>query len=280
MKFNPRYPAVFVSIFLLAVCGTLRAEETDTVKTKKPFHPKYYFYFGAYSPNISTTFILDGKNLPGTLFSLENDAGLDQKPWLFRFDAMGQFTKRSGVTVSFVNVSRGHTWVIDRDVRIRDSTYHVGASLNIYFNTQFYSASYNYFIFSRPEWKAGVSIGVRFLLVKAGVTAETTNHSDHAEGVVIPAPAPVIGLYGTGYMTKRLQFKYNLDYFNISVKGVSAGVLDNRVSLEYYIIKNVGLGGAINYLYYRVREIPIGENFDGEFKYTLNGFNLYAAFRF
>jgi|GEM_PF-2599462 len=269
----------FCTIVLLVICPAVLHGQ-DSAKVKKPFYPKYYFYFGAYTPNISTTLILDGKTLPGTLINLESDAGFEDKPWLFRFDAMGQFTKRSGLSVSYINNNRSHGWVVDRDVKIRDTTFHAGASLNIYFNTQFYFASYNYFIFSKPDWKAGLSIGVRFLYVKAGVELETTNFSGYAEAVTVPAPAPVIGLCGTAYMTKRLQVKYNLDYFNISVQGVKAGVLDNRIGLEYYIIKNLGIGGSLNYLYFRIKEFPISENINGEFRYSLNGFNLYAALRF
>jgi hypothetical protein len=268
-------PVAFLLILSIApACG----QEADTVK--KVFQPRFYIYIGAYSPNISTTFSLDGNKTPGTVLSLENDLNFDSRPWLIRFDGMAHFTKRSGLSLAFMSINRNSQHIIDRDINIRDTTFHIGAELNVYFNTIFYSASYNYFVFSHPQWRAGLSVGVRFLVVKIGVNLEATNVSGYAENVAVPAPSPVLGINGSAYMTKRLQVKYNLDYFNISVKGMKAGVLDNRIALEYYFIKNVGIGGSLNYLYYRVREIPIRENLDGEFRYALSGFSLYAAVRF
>jgi hypothetical protein len=265
---------------MLLFGNRLFAQDTTASSEKKPFRPKYYIQMGAFRPVVSTSLQINGERGPGVIVSLEDNLGFSERPWVFRAEGTANFTKRSGVALTYVKLNRKQDWSVDRDFTIFDTTFSVGAKLGIYFNTTFIAASYKYTIFSKPTWDAGLAVGIRFMQVKVGVDLETQNTSDYAESVTVPAPVPVLGVFGTAYLNDRLRMRYNFDYFTISVQGTRGGVLDNRFALEYYFIKNLGLGAAVNFLSYQVKEIPLEENFDGQIKYSLNGFSFYLTTRF
>jgi hypothetical protein len=113
-----------------------------------------------------------------------------------------------------------------------------------------------------------------------GLSLQTNNFSGFGESAFLPAPAPVLGMFGSGYMTPKFRGIYEFSYFNVSVQGVRGAVIDSRAALEYYFFKHFGLGGSITFLSYTLKELPLSDNFDGTFKYSLNGFSLYLTSRF
>lgn len=123
-------------------------------------------------------------------------------------------------------------------------------------------------------------MGIRFLRVHTGVKLETNNFSNYSASVILPAPVPAFGLFGSAYMTQRLRVLYNFDYFSIAINGIQGAVLDNRFALEYYFIKNLGVGGSLKYMSYQVKELPLSKDFEGEVKYTLSGFSIFFTARF
>lgn len=263
------------------LCYSAMAQDSTKVRHKKQHYKnQYYISMGAFRPTVSTTIQINGERGPGAILSLEDNLGFSDNSWLFRVDGTATFTKRSGVTLTYVKLDRKQDWTADREVSIFDTTFDVGAKLGIYFNTTFIAASYKYNIFSHEKWEAGLSVGIRYLSIKTGVELKSNNFSDYSESVNVPAPVPVFGIFGSGYMTERLRARYNFDYFTIEVKGIRGGVLDNRFALEYYFIKNLGLGASVSFLSYQVKEIPLAEKFDGQIKYSLNGFAFFLSGRF
>lgn len=269
-----------ILLFALLLSNNINAQDTTSSDTKKHFKNQYYITMGAYRPTVSTTLQVNGAKGPGVILSLEDNLGFSEHPWLYRADATANFTKRSGVTMTFVQLNRKQDWEADRDVTIFDTTFSAGAKLGIYFNTMFIAASYKYAVFSNPTWEAGLSVGIRFLQVKTGVNFESENFSDYAESVTVPAPVPVYGIFGSAFLTERLRTKYNFDYFTLEVSGIRGGVLDNRFALEYYFIKNLGLGANVSFLSYQIEEMPLAEDFDGKIKYSMNGFSFYLTAKF
>lgn len=269
-------------MLLIALITTNFLFAQDTVKTdsKERFKNQYYLTFGAFRPTVATTLQVNGAKGPGVILSLEDNLGFNEHPWLLRADATANFTKRSGVTATFVQLNRKQDWEADRDITIFDTTFSTGSKLGIYFNTLFFAASYKYNIFSHENWEAGLSVGIRYLQVKTGVSFESENFSDYAESVTIPAPVPVFGIHGSAFMTERLRAKYNFDYFTIEISGIQGGVLDNRFALEYYFIKNLGIGANVSFLSYKVEEMPLAEDFEGQIKYSMSGFAFYLTAKF
>lgn len=253
------------------------AVKQDSVKQKKV---NFYVSFGVYQPNVSTIFEVNGNKGPGAVLSLEQNLGFNSNPYLYRTSASVSFKRHSAVELTYVQLNRSNNWEVDREIKIFDTVFDVGAKLDLYVNTAFVSATYKYAIFRKPTWDFGFSAGIRYLQVNMGLSAQTQNFSGVSESAFIPAPAPVFGMFGSGYMTPKFRGIYELSYFNISVEGVRGAVVDSRAALEYYFFKNFGLGGSMTFLSYTLKEVPLADNFDGTFKYSLNGFSLYLTAKF
>jgi len=263
---------------LLDPCSSLFAQDSITIK--KPFRPRFYLQTGGFRPYVATTLQINGSKGPGAILSLEDNLGFSERPWVFRAEGTANLTKRSGVGLTYVRLNRRNDWTADRDITIFDTTLHAGAKLGVYFNTTFIAASYKYTIFYKPTWEAGLAVGIRYMQIKTGVELKAQNVEDYNESVNIPAPVPVLGIFGAAYLTDAFRMRYSFDYFTLSVEGTKGGVLDNRFALEYYVIKYLGVGAAINFLSYQVKEIPLEKDFDGQVKYNLNGFSFYLTGRF
>lgn len=245
------------------------------------FKPKYYFYAGGFVPEIRTEIRFDSKTAHlGTVLSLENNLNFDSQPRLFRADGIAKFSKRSTAALSFIAINRSRTFTIDKDIEFKDTVFEVGAKANMYFNTNYWALSYRYSIFSKPTWNAGISTGFRALTIKTGISAESTRLGSYSADSKLLAPALLIGFHGSAYLLNRLQFRYTWEYLKLNINGIKVTVIDNNFGLEYYILRNVGIGGSYSYVSYKVREIPFNPEFSGMIEYTIFGFYLYVAVRF
>lgn len=280
------------TLFFLCCFNLAFAQDTSAVKTNPPAETNvksdsvkqkkvnFYVSFGVFRPNVATIFQVNGNKGPGAYLSLEQNTGFDANPILYRTSASVSFKKHSAVELNYVQLNRSQSWEVDREIKIFDSVFDIGAKLDLYVNTSFVSATYKYSIFRKPTWDFGLSAGIRYLQINMGLQAETNNYSGLGETAFIPAPAPVLGVFGSGFMTPHFRGVYEFNYFTVSVNGIRGSVIDSRAALEYYFIKNLGLGGSITFLNYILKEAPISDNFDGSFRYSLNGFSLYLTARF
>ncbi len=294
MKFNLQlvHLKTFSILAFLLMSSMVFAQETTTLnndsvisdtKANEFYKQKkvnFIVTFGVYQPTVSTILEVNGNRGPGAVLSLENNLGFDANPILYRGSASVSFKRHSAVELTFVQLNRSNNWEADREIKIFDSVFDIGAKVNLYVNSTFISATYKYSIFNKPTWNFGFSAGIRYLQVDMGLSAQTNNFSGFAESAFIPAPAPVLGIFASGYMTPKFRGIYEFSYFNVSVNNVRGAVVDSRAALEYYFFKNFGLGASMTFLSYALKEVPISNNFDGTFKYSLNGFSLYLTSRF
>lgn len=245
------------------------------------FKPRLYLYFGGYVPEIVTSIRFDSKTAHvGTVISLENSLNFDENPKLLRADGIVRATKRSSFSLSFLSINRSRSWVLEKDIKFLDTTYTTGASAKMYFNTDYWGLSYRYSIFSKPTWSAGLSFGARILIVKTGISAESKLFGSYSSSSQLVIPAPLLGLHGSAYLMNRLQFRYTWEYLKLTVEGIDIYVYDNNLALEYYILKNVGMGLSYAAVTYKVNEIPFSDEFSGEIEYSISGFSLFLAARF
>ncbi len=250
-------------------------------KADSLFKPRFYLYAGGFSPEINTSIRFDSKTARvGTIISLENNLNFDSKPWLFRADGIAKLGKRSTVAMTFLAINRNRSFTLDKDINFMDTTFEVGANASLYFNTNYFSLSYRYNIFAKETWSAGLSLGARVLTVKTGFTANSKKLGSYSSYSSLVVPAALIGIHGSAYLTPRFQFRYTWEYLKLNVEGIDIYVFDNNLSLEYFILKNVGLGASYSNVAFLVKDLPFSDEFTGEIKYNWSGFSLFVAARF
>lgn len=266
----------FLFLFILFSTSLSAQRKADSL-----FKPRFYLYAGGFAPNVTTSLRFDSKTVHvGTILSLEENLDFDDQPKLFRIDGTAKLSKRSTVALTFLQINRSRDFTVDKEIKYLDTTIDVGASANLYFNTNYWSLSYRYSLFAKPNWSAGLSLGARILTVKTGMSASSIRLGNYTSESELIVPAALIGIHGSAYLTPRFQFRYTWEYLKLNVEGINIYVFDNNLALEYYILKNVGLGASYSNVTFLVRDVPFSDEFTGEIKYSWSGFSLFLAARF
>jgi hypothetical protein len=240
---------------------------------------RVYVTAGLFSPNMTTSVRIDSEIGLGTELRLEDDLRFDEQISVFTVGALVRVKERSQFIFSFTNMSRNSNFVIDEQIDLDDQTYNIGGTLDMSFDVNYYALTWRYSFFSKANWNAGASFGIRAVQFIANAKA-VANQVDKSVSASVTAPAALIGLHGSGYLTERLLGRYNIEYFGLSIEGIDINVLETRASLEYFILENVGLGVAYSTTRYRVAEIPFNDDFKGRFVFDFSGANLFLSARF
>ena len=242
-------------------------------------NPFLYISAGGYSVEMETRLRLDSERGLGTDVSLEEDFKLLNDQFVFRTDAFLRVKKRSQFNFSYTSIQRSRTATLDRDISILDTTFYVGADVKFFFDTYYYALTYRYSFFDKVNWNAGLSFGIRAIEFRTGING-TLNENTYGDKTSFWAPAILVGLHGSAYLTPRLLGRYNFEYFQVSVEDIEVNILETSASLEYYIHKNVGIGVAYVTNEYLVKKIPFNDSFDGKVTFNFSGFSLLAVARF
>ncbi|MGN6645047.1 MAG: hypothetical protein ACTHJT_00845 [Cytophaga sp.] len=251
----------------------------DSLKVARMPKYRYYIYGGTFFPVSETTLRIDGKFV-GTSINVENDFKLKGKGVSFRTEALAQLSPRSAVSLTYFSVFRHGESVLDRDFTYGDSTLNAGARLSSYFNIRFMGATYRYSVFYDKNWNVGFTTGIRVLNLDVGATLDRNNGSVYSNSLSVFIPVLLIGIHGSAYITPRLLGRYSFEYFGLTVQGINGKVIDNRLTLEYYLLKNFSLGCSFTNIKYMVTDFPVNSRFDGDVGYSVTGFALYLGARF
>ena len=230
---------------------------------------------------MNTSMRIDTDRGFGTDISLENDLKFKTYISAFRVSAMYRLKEKSQFLLSFTDMNRSKTLTLDRDIKIGDTTFYANASLKAKFDVNYYSLTWRYSFFNKTNWNAGLSFGLRMVEFKTGFVA-TGSHlqrSYQADPILL-APAALIGIHGSGYLTPRLLGRYSLEYFQLTVTGTKLTVLETQMSVSYYFTKNLGLGAGYANTAFNLTSLPLDNKFEGNVNFSFQGFTLFATARF
>lgn len=280
---NKNYIKSALASFLLVSSFFVNAQQDSTVTTPKDTTEKiqrFNISLGGFFPLVTTAVRFNSESgAIGTDIHLEEALGLTSHPKVFRLDGIYQMTKRSSFKATYFQMNRKQTWVLDKDITIRDTTFNIGLTLDYKFNMQYFGLNYMYSPIVNKNFRAGLSVGLRYLYFDAEFKAEG-NKINKSAGGGVGVPVMLFGLNASGNILPKLIGRYDFQIFQLSVQGISALVYENRLALEYYFTKNIGIGGSYNTVLYNVQQVPLSTNFKGEVKYSINGLSLFAAFKF
>lgn len=267
-------------IFLLAaVLPNIATAQSYLDKDSVYHNPRVYITAGVHDLNLQTELRLDSDIGLGTSISLEDDLKLLNEGFVFQAGGIVRAKRRSQFVFSYTGILRERNVEIDENIDFADTTFYVGAQAKFYFNTYYYSLTWRYSLLEKTNWNAGFSVGLRMVQFKTGLDA-SFNGSEYGSESTIGAPALLLGLHGSAYLMPRLLGRYSFEYLQLSVSDISIKILETRASLEYFVLKNVGLGVAYSTNKYLVENIPFNNDFEGRVSFEFGGFSLMASARF
>jgi hypothetical protein len=240
-----------------------------------------YVYGGITKASVNTTakFEITNPAIPdiNTSLQLEKDLAFSESPSLFYFRILagGRFQFAG----SYMSLKRSGDSYLTRNFSIGDQSYSVGAHVMGYLNTQYFSGTVRGSILYNPKVTAGLSLGVRYYKLKAGINASSGSLSFVKDGT-FDVPAIVPGIHASCYPLPSLLLRGSLEYFQLKLSHTTATVVDAQISAEYYILKYLGVGVGYSYLDLRGEGLPDNDLYLKDVNYTIEGMNFFAAFRF
>ncbi|WP_298534978.1 hypothetical protein [uncultured Algibacter sp.] len=269
----------FCSLFLITlIFSTKSLAQSYETKEGDSINPRVYVTAGYYFPSINTSLRIDGRLGLGTEIGLE-DLGLEEDKSVFKLGGVVRVSPKSQLAISYTSINRNASATLERDITIGETTFEAGSGLSFKFNVDYYALTWRYSFFNEKNWNAGLSLGARAVSINTGFNARV-NSRFLDENTSVTAPAILFGVHGSAYLTPKLLARYSLEYFYLSVNGIDINVVESNASVEYFFFKKFGLGLAYSTNDYLVRDVPLGEDFNGKIDFNFGGFNLFLSGRF
>lgn len=271
---------VILRHFILIMSAPLLGFSQSYMGNDSTLHvPRFYVSVGGYFPEITTTIRVDSKLGLGTEIGLENDFKLDNRIGVFQVEGILRLKEKSQLAFGFTNLNRGNNFQIEEDISFGDTTFYAGADAALNFDVYYYALTWRYSFFNKPNWNAGLSLGMRVMNFKASLDANVNSRS-YDQSFSVAAPALLVGVHGGAYLTPRLLGRYSLEYFQVSFSGIDINIIETDVALQYFFLENVSIGGGYSTNSYKVNEVPLNDSFSGKVLFDFSGFNLFVTARF
>ncbi len=239
------------------------------------------FFLSSINTRLSLT---DASGHGGTEVDFSRDLGGRDNLTLFRADGEWQIAANHKIQMSYFDIDRNASKVIDHTINWGDQTYTVNTTLRSEFQTAVTKLNYGYTFYrndARTQEVTGL-IGFHITKFKANLSASA---SGIAEGGDVTAPLPVIGLEWKARLTDKLTSYVAYEYFGISLDDKYKGSLsDFQAMLEYHVWRHWSLGGGYN-RYTSRASVTSDRSINGEqlklsMRHNYNGLMLFLATHF
>ncbi len=256
--------------------------EQKTQKESEVPWEQFSLNLGVFISNIDSSLAIKGNRI-GASVDVEDTLGLDSSISAFRADAIWRFTdnRRHRLDLSWFDLSRDATKVLERDVEIGNSVFPIGATVKSKLDIRILKASYSYSFFQDDRFDLAASFGL--FVVPLEYEFESQGFNRIYEQDSITAPLPVIGLRGDFAITPKLFWKTSLEAFYVEFDRYEGSIIDVKLALEYNLFKNVGFGLGFEHLEVDVdaenSDFPMVD-FHGSILFEYTGLQLYTKIYF
>jgi hypothetical protein len=168
---------------------------------------------------------------------------------------------------------------LDKNITFGDTVFELYSNVGYEFNVDFVGATYRYNFFNQKNWNAGLSAGLRGVLISTSIDGGL-NDMNFREEANFNAPAVLFGVHGSAYLTSRLLARYSLEVFYLKINDIKLNILESNASVHYFIFKNIGLGLAYSTNNYRLTNVPLWGDSEGKINFNFGGLNMYLTSRF
>lgn len=274
---------IFLSLGLFFVGFTLtafaqeEAKPEETTKWKKK--PGLSFKLGAFFPSVTAKFRVDAPaGAPGTEVDVNKDFGLDKNATTLRLDGDIRIAKWFSVNLGFYGNSRSNEKVIDKDIQIGNTTFHVNQTLKGTLRNDFYNADFKFYLINKPRFDFGVYAGINLAHFKFTVDAQEIDRQ-LIEIKKVWAPIPSLGLHFSYTLLPNVYLYGKAGYFNFKPgKRTKFESAATSLNLDWYFYKFMGIGVRAEYSFFDL-DLDVA-SYHGNIKYNIGGFNGYLTIGF
>ncbi|HEY2580984.1 MAG TPA: hypothetical protein VGI43_04220 [Mucilaginibacter sp.] len=215
----------------------------------------------------------------GTNINFENDLGFKKNSWTFLGDFQWRSSSRSRFDLSYIYIGRSSDHTIQQDITFGDNTYAANTQVNAFFNTTIYRFSYGYAILSKPNFEAGLLVGLHIVRASVGLsTAGSAANLNISNDFGFTAPLPDFGVWGGYTFSDRWAVTGEFDYFSLTVDNINGRILGFNALVTYRVIGRLDLSAGYTGLDFNVGVTR--PKWNGDFNWGYNGPTLTATYSF
>lgn len=246
----------------------------------------FILWGGAFFPAFNTNLRVDNKDLGrGSNINLEDDLKFTTTETTFYAGVLWRFASRHSITASYFQFSRDSSATLAEQIQIGDEIYPVGAGIETDFTFRVIPITYRYSFLKKEKYELSGSIGVHWYKMEFKIKGNASlgaQDLDAETSASADAPLPLIGLKFNYYISPRWTASGHMEAFYLTGAtddfSLSGGLYNFKLSTEYWIFNNVGVGAAVNYF---ILQVDIEEDtWKGEFNYNYWGPQVYLLVRF
>jgi hypothetical protein len=193
-----------------------------------------------YKPSLTTDGRFDSDaGTPGTLFSGEDDLGLNDEANQGRMELLLRMNERHRVRVDYLKLDRFGANTLTRQINYRNSTYNIGDIVETDLNWRMLGLSYTWSALRRERFEIGVGLGLHFVEAQAKSEIRARNISEDGSGVGV---LPTLALDGTWRISKRWAVTGHAQYLAVSSTDVDGSFADYHLDVQYRWRRNLAIG--------------------------------------
>lgn len=242
---------------------------------------------GYFRVQMTTGLRLEGNVGPANEVSFEKDLGVSDTAGTYWVDATIRMSRRNSFKINYISVTReGQPQSLTRDFTWNDETYVAGLTASGTIGIDLISTYYRFAVSKRDRFEIGVATGLGYLKLEAAVKAQgsLTGPDGQIDSVNLDesgslgVPTGDIGGYFNAWLAKRVVMRGDFLYILIRPADMEASVTDWRLAVDYYPLRNVGLGVQYKYNEFRYQQSLEKGNLGGTVGFQ--GLQVYASFLF
>lgn len=242
---------------------------------------------GYFRVQMTTGLRLQGEVGPANEVSFEKDLGVSDTAGTYWLDATIRMSRRNSFKINYISVTReGQPQSLTRDFTWNDETYSAGLSAAGTIGMDLISTYYRFAVSKRERFEIGVAAGLGYLQLRAAIKAQgsLTGPGGQVQTVnldesgTLGVPTGDLGGYFNAWLTKRVVMRGDFLYILIRPADIEASVTDWRLAVDYYPLRNIGLGVQYKYNEFRFRRGLEEASLDGTVGFQ--GLQVYASFLF
>ena len=222
----------------------------------KPGDETLTFGIGVFLQAFDTRMRVDNQNVDiGDSIDLENDLGLKEDETVFWTNLNWRFADKHRFGVSYFSFSRDATATALRDLQIGDEIYPAGATLSTDFRASVAPIYYAYSFIKNDKHELAGSVGFHWFEISLDIqgSASISGVGDADANVSASAdmPLPLFGIRYDYHVNQRWTASVHGEVFGLDIAedtlNFSGSLYNVRLSTDYWVTNNFGVGAAINW---------------------------------
>jgi len=283
-----------VSLFGVAALVLFAGAASLSAVRAEPFAgdvPTLVWIDAGWSENeISTSASFQGPNGIGATVDFEDVFDIPGSKATARMFGTARISpNRRYIDFGYVDINRRGSRVLEQDLTWGDYTIVAnGSSVTADFNTAFIYAAFRYDFLHVEQVHISGSAGLTWINLSTGLSAQgTINDSDgnfysssYEKKASTGAPVPMIGINLDWALTRRLVVRTYTRFFRLNMSDFNGGLNESGVRLNWYFVKNFGLGIGYDRTDLNLKELSVGDGNVIKANYYFSGASLFINLAF